>query len=58
MRESHLRQGRFPACSHVCVRRNPLERLQKSSDIFLYYQTPMKNPSTLRIQDKDVTSLN
>ena len=51
MRESHLRQGRFPACSHVCVRRNP-------SDIFLYYQTPMKNPGTLRIQDKDVTSLN
>ena len=58
MRESHLRQGRFPVCSRVCVRRNPLERLQKSSDIFLYYQTPMKNPGTLRIQDKDVTSLN
>lgn len=58
MRESHLRQGCFPLCSRVCVRQNPLERLQKSSDIFLYYQTPMKNPSTLRIQDKDVTSLN
>ena len=58
MRESHLRQGCFPVCSRVCVRQNPLERLQKSSDIFLYYQTPMKNPSTLRIQDKDVTSLN
>ena len=58
MRERHLRRGRFPVCSRVCVRRNPWERLQKSSDIFLFYQTPMKNPGTLRIQDKDVTSLN
>ena len=58
MRDSHLTRGRFSLCSHVCGRRNPLERLQKSLDIFLFYRTPMKNPGTLRIQDKDVTSLN
>ena len=55
MRESHLRLGLLPLCSRVCVRQNSFECLQKSLDIFRYYWTPMKNPSTLRIQDKDVT---